>query len=76
MWVFCKGDNVSIFCQNWSRKNFLAVYFVNTSSPEKKLSKLPDESLNNFETSNIDLYIEKPSATSCNGKYRIFVTQF
>ena len=54
---------------------FLAVYFVNTNLPEqrievllpeKELSELPDDSLNIFKRSNIDRYMERPSATFCN----------
>ena len=37
----------------------------------KKLSKLPDDSSNIFKKSNIDRYMERPSATFCNGKYSI-----
>ena len=56
------------------RRVFLAVYFVNTNLPEevllpeKELSKLPDNSPNIFKRSNIDRYMERPSATFYNGK--------
>ena len=59
---------------------FPAAYFVNTSLPEeiiqvllpaKNLSKLPDDSPNIFKRSNIDHYMEKPSASFCNGKYSV-----
>ena len=57
---------------------FLAVYYVNTNLPEervqlllseKEFSELPDDSLNIFKKSNIYRYVERPSATFCNGKY-------
>ena len=59
---------------------FPAVYFVNTNPPEervqvllseKELSELPDDSPNIFKKSNIDRYMERLSATFCNGKYSI-----
>ena len=59
---------------------FPAVYFVNTNLPkervqvllsEKELNRLPDDSPNIFKRSNIDRYMERPSATFCNGKYRV-----
>ena len=59
---------------------FPTVYFVNTNLPEervqvllpeKELSRLPDDSTNVFKRSNIDRYMERPSATFCNGKYRV-----
>ena len=62
------------------RRIFPAVYFVNTNLPEggvqvllseKELSKLPDNSPNIFKKSNINHYMERPSATFCNGKYSI-----
>ena len=62
------------------RRIFPAVYFVNTNLPEeriqvllpeKELSKLPDNSPNNFKRSNIDRYMEKPSVTCCNGKHSV-----
>ena len=60
------------------RRIFSAVYFVKTSLPEEKvqillsekeLSKLPDDNQKIFKKSNIDRYVERPSATFCNGKY-------
>ena len=60
------------------RRIFPAVYFVNTNLPEERvqvllskseLSELPDDSPNIFKKSNIDRYVEIPSATFCNGKY-------
>ena len=62
------------------RRVFPAVYFFNTNLPEgkvqvllpeKELSKLPDNSSNIFKRSNIDRYVERPSATFCNGKYNV-----
>ena len=62
------------------RRIFPAVYFVNTNPPEerfkvlnseKQLSKLPDDSPNIFKKSNTDHYMERPSASFCNGKYSI-----
>ena len=52
------------------------VYFVNTNPreervQEKELSELPDDSPNIFKKSNIDCYMERSSATFCNGKYSI-----
>ena len=37
----------------------------------KKKKKLPDNSPNIFEKSNIDCYMERPSSTFCNGKYSV-----
>ena len=57
------------------RRIFPAVYFVNTNLPEQRVqvllaeSELPDDSPNIFKKSNIDRYVERPSATYCNGKY-------
>ena len=54
-------------------RTFPAVYFVNTNPPEEsvqvllskiELSKRPDDSPNFFNKSNIDWYIERPSAIS------------
>ena len=45
---------------------------------KKRLSKLPDKSPNIFKRSNIDSYMERPSAAFCNGKKvfsMIFVMQ-
>ena len=62
------------------RRIFPAVYFVNTNLQEKiiqvlllekGLCRLPDDSPNIFKRSNIDLYMERPSATFCHGKYRV-----
>ena len=39
--------------------------------PEKGLSELPDDSPHFFKRSNIDCYMERPSATFCSGKYSI-----
>ena len=56
------------------------MYFVNTnlpeervqiSLPEKELRTLPDDSPNIFKRSNIDCYMESPSATFCNEKCRV-----
>ena len=69
------------------RRIFLAVYFVDTNPPEervkillcgKELNELPVYSQNIFKKSYIDRYMERPSATFCNGKdcnWTIFVTQ-
>ena len=60
------------------RKIFPAVYFVNKNSPEEKvqkllsekeLNKLPGNKPKFFKKSNIDCYMERPSAIFCNGKY-------
>ena len=60
------------------RRIFPAGYFPNTNLPEekvqvlpseKKLSELLDYSPNIFKKSNFDRYVERPSATFCNGKY-------
>ena len=62
------------------RRIFPAVYFVNTNLPEetvkvlfseKELSELPDDSPSIFKKSNVDRYMERPSATFCNEKYSI-----
>ena len=37
----------------------------------KKLSELPNDSANIFKKSNIDFYVVRPNATSCNGKYSV-----
>ena len=59
---------------------FLAVYYVNKDPPEERVQlllsekgirELPDDSPNIFKKSNFDRYMEKPSATSCNGKCSI-----
>ena len=51
------------------RRNFSAVYFVNTNLsekrakvllPEKELSRLADDCPNIFKRSNIDCYMERP----------------
>ena len=39
--------------------------------PEKELSKLADDNPNIFKRSNIDCYMERASATFCNGKYSV-----
>ena len=61
-------------------RNFPAFYFANTNVPEervqvllpeKELNELPDDSSNIFKRSNIDRYMETPSATLCNGKYSV-----
>ena len=60
------------------KRIFPAVYFVNTNPreervqvllSEKESSKPPDDSPNIFKKSNIDCYMERPSATFCNGKH-------
>ena len=62
------------------RKIFPTVYFVNANSheervqvllSEKELSELSDNSPKTFKKSNIDHYVERSSATLCNGKYGI-----
>ena len=56
------------------------MYFLNTNLPEervkillpgKELCKLPGDGQNVFKRSNINRYIERPSATLCNGKYSV-----
>ena len=63
------------------RRIFPAVYYVNTNPPEervqvllseKELSELPGNSPNILKKFNIDCYMDRPSATFCNGKYSIF----
>ena len=62
------------------RRIFPTVQFVDTNLlekriqillPQKERSKLPKGSQNIFKRSNIDCYMEKPSATLCNGKYNV-----
>ena len=62
------------------KRNFLAVYFVNTNPEEgivkvllseKKLTVLSDDSQNISKKSNTDCYTERPSATFCNRTYSI-----
>ena len=62
------------------RRIFPSVYFVNTNLtevrvqvllPEKELSELPDDSPNIFKRSNINRYMERPSATFGNGKFSV-----
>ena len=62
------------------RRIFPVVHFVNTNIlvervqlllSEKRLSELPDNRRNIFKRSNIDCYMESPSATFCNGKYSV-----
>ena len=56
---------------------FPAVYFVNTNTPEERVQLLLlKKNLANFQTiakhfkkSNINRYMVRPSATSCNSKY-------
>ena len=59
---------------------FQAVYFVNKNPSigrvqvllsENELRELTDNSPKIFKKSNIDRYLERPSATFCNGKYSI-----
>ena len=61
-------------------RNFAAFYLANTNLPEervqvllpeKELNELLDDSSNIFRRSNIDRYMETPSATLCNGKYSV-----
>ena len=61
---------------------FPAVSFVNTNLleervqvllPEKGLSRLPGDSPNIFKRSNIDRYMERPSATFCNSFKRFLL---
>ena len=56
------------------------MYFLNTNLPEervkillpgKEICKLPGDGQNVFKRSNINRYIERPSATLCNGKYSV-----
>ena len=58
----------------------MALYFVNINPPKertqvllsvKELSKLPDYSPNIFKKSNIDCYMERPSAAFYNRKYSV-----
>ena len=67
-----------IFLEMKLRRIFSDVHFVNTNLPEervqalfpeKELSELPDDSPNIFKRSNIDCYMERPSATFRNRKY-------
>ena len=62
------------------RRIISAVYFVNNNLsekrgkvllPEKELSRPADDCPNIFKRSNIDCYMERPSATFCKGKYRV-----
>ena len=58
------------------RRIFPAVYFVDTNPPEERVQVLLSEkklsdSPNIFKKSNIGCYLERPSATFCNGKYSI-----
>ena len=62
------------------RRIFPDVYFVNTNPlgegvqvllSEKELGELQDESPDIFKKPNIDRYMERPSATFCNGKCSI-----
>ena len=64
------------------RRIFPAVCFVNTNPleervqlllSEKERRGLPDDSPNIFKKLNIDRYLERPSPTSCNGKYSTLV---
>ena len=62
------------------RRIFPAKHFVNTKPPEKRIQvlfskkeirELPGDGPNILNKSNIDCYMERPSATFCNGKYSI-----
>ena len=63
-------------CVSYSARIFPALYFVNTSPPEKRVqvlpekevSEFPENSPNIFKKSNIDRYMQRPNATFCNGK--------
>ena len=63
------------------RKINLDAYFVNKNTAverleillsEKEFSKLTDNSLNILKKSNIDHFMERPSATFYNGKYIVW----
>ena len=49
----------------------LQVFKVQVLLSEKELSELQDDSPNIFNKSNIDCYVERPSAVFCNGKYSV-----
>ena len=62
------------------RRVFPDIYFINSNLPEegvqvllseKELRKLPDDCPNIFKKSNIDCYMERPSATFCDAKYSV-----
>ena len=62
------------------RKIFLPVYFVSRSPPEqraqvlpseKDFSEIPDGSRSILKESNIDRYMQPPSAIICDGKHSI-----
>ena len=74
--VFCTVYHILPELRYW--RIFLAVYFVGTNPPEervktllcgKELKELPVYRQNIFKKSYIDRYMERPSATFCNGKY-------
>ena len=76
--MFCTGGSVPHSAR--TEAFFPAVFFVDTNLPqetvqellsEKELRKLPGNSPNILKKSNIDCYMERPSATFCNGKYSI-----
>ena len=78
--MFISGDSLPCLPELKLRRIFPTVQFVDTNLlekriqillPQKERSKLPKDSQNIFKRSNIDCYMEKPSATLCNGKYNV-----
>ena len=73
-----KTYQVHILSELNLKRIFPTVCFVNPHLPEKgicikkkELRELPDYSPKIFKKSNIDRYMERPSATFCNGKYSV-----
>ena len=52
----------------WVRVPLQSLKRVQALISGKELRKLPDDSRNNFKKLNFDCYMERPSATLCNGK--------
>ena len=70
--MFCRGGSVPPELE--LMRTLPAVYYVNTSPLEERVEVLlfekknhPDNTPNIFNKSNIDHYMEWPSATFCNG---------
>ena len=76
--MFGSRGRLPYFVRIKSEENLPAVYFVNTTLTEKRvrvsekqLSELPDDSPNIFKKSNIEHYMERPSALFCNEKHTV-----
>ena len=79
--MFCSGGSLPYFARIEAKEIlFGCVFFcqhqfpeetVQVLLPKKERRDLPDDSSNIFKRSNIDLYLERASATFCIGKFRV-----